>query len=270
MAVIYNENASSRIRVFDADGKHGHDVPLPAIGTVTGFNGRWAGDEAFYSYTSFHVPFLVQQYSVSRGEQEMWGQVKVPIHAEKIEVKQVWFASKDGTRVPMFLLGQKGMKLDGARPTLADRVWRALTLSIPPTSPPWAALWVENGGVFADANLRGGGEFGEAWHRAGMMEKKQNVFDDFTCRRRVADREPLHQSFPTGHHGKQQRRIAGGRGAYPAPRPLPRRGLHASRCWTCCAIEKFMESAILGFRVRLGRKPGSSSSISPPIRPTRT
>jgi prolyl oligopeptidase len=109
LVVIYNENASSRIQVFDAEGKHLREVPLPAIGSVTGFNSRWAGDQAFYGYTSFHVPFLVQQYSVGLGTQELWAQVKVPIHIEKIEVKQVWYTSKDGTRVPMFLLGQKGM-----------------------------------------------------------------------------------------------------------------------------------------------------------------
>jgi prolyl oligopeptidase len=178
LVVIYNENASSRIQVFDAEGKHLREVPLPAIGSVTGFNSRWAGDQAFYGYTSFHVPFLVQQYSVGLGTQELWAQVKVPIHIEKIEVKQVWYTSKDGTRVPMFLLGQKGMKLDGARPTLLTGYGGFNYIDSPYYSP-GGALWVENGGVFVEANLRGGGEFGEAWHRAGMMEKKQNVFDDF-------------------------------------------------------------------------------------------
>jgi len=178
MVVIYNENASSLIRVFDTDGKHRRDVPLPAIGTVAGFNSRWAGDQAFYGYTSYHIPFLIQQYSVGLGAQELWAQVKVPIHIEKIEVKQVWYTSKDGTRVPMFLLSQKGMKLDGARPTLLTGYGGFNSIESPYFSP-LAALWVENGGVFANANLRGGGEFGEEWHRAGMMGKKQNVFDDF-------------------------------------------------------------------------------------------
>lgn len=178
LVVIYNENASSRIRVFNAEGKHLRDVPLPAIGSVAGFNSRWAGNQAFYGYTSFHVPFLVQHYEVAEGKQELWAQVKVPIDMEKLEVKQVWFTSKDGTRVPMFLLGQKGMKLDGARPTLMTGYGGFNTIDSPYYSPT-AALWVENGGVFVEANLRGGGEFGEAWHQAGMMEKKQNVFDDF-------------------------------------------------------------------------------------------
>lgn len=115
---------------------------------------------------------------MTEGKQEQWAQVKVPIDMEKLEVKQVWFTSKDGTRVPMFLLGQKGIKLDGARPTLMTGYGGFNYIDSPYYSPT-AALWVENGGVFVEANLRGGGEFGEAWHQAGMMEKKQNVFDDF-------------------------------------------------------------------------------------------
>lgn len=178
LVVIYNENASSQIRVFDAGGKHLRNVELPAIGSVAGFNSRWSGDQAFYGYTSFHVPFLVQQYDVAAGKQELWAQVKVPIHIERMEVRQEWSTSKDGTRVPMFILGQKGMKLDGARPTLLTGYGGFNYIDSPYYSP-MAALWVESGGVFVEANLRGGGEFGEAWHRAGMMEKKQNVFDDF-------------------------------------------------------------------------------------------
>ncbi|HMD84065.1 MAG TPA: prolyl oligopeptidase family serine peptidase [Terriglobia bacterium] len=178
LVVIYTENASSRISIFNAEGKHLRDVPLPAIGSVAGFSGRWAGSQAFYGYTSFHIPFLVQQYEVTTGQQELWAEVKVAIHTERFEVKQVWFTSKDGTRVPMFLLSQKGMQLDGARPTLLTG-YGGFNISESPYYSPMAALWVENGGLFAKPNLRGGGEFGEAWHRAGMFEKKQNVFDDF-------------------------------------------------------------------------------------------
>jgi prolyl oligopeptidase len=178
LVVVYTENASSRIRVFDAKGKFLRDVPLPAIGSMAGFSSRWGGNQAFYGYTSFHIPFLIQQYEVATGKQEVWAQLKVPIHTEKLEVQQVWYVSKDGTRVPMFVLAQKGIKLDGARPTLLTG-YGGFNLTESPGFSPYAALWVENGGVFAQANLRGGGEFGEAWHRAGMLEKKQNVFDDF-------------------------------------------------------------------------------------------
>jgi len=178
LVVIYTENASSRIRVFTAAGKHLRDVPLPAIGTITGFNARWDGRRAFYGYTSFHIPFLVEEYDAAEGQQKVWASVKVPIPVDQLEVKQVWYASKDGTRVPMFLLAQKGVNLDGNRPTLLTGYGGFNVINSPYFSPT-AALWVESGGVFALANLRGGGEFGEAWHRAGMFEKKQNVFDDF-------------------------------------------------------------------------------------------
>jgi len=178
LVVIYTENASSRIKIFDAEGKPFRDVPLPAIGSVAGFSGRWAGDQAFYGYTSFHVPFQVQRYEVATGKQVLWAELKAAIHIERLEVKQVWYTSKDGTRVPMFLLSQKGMQLDGARPTLLTG-YGGFNANESPHYWPMAALWVENGGVFADVSLRGGGEFGEAWHLAGMMEKKQNVFDDF-------------------------------------------------------------------------------------------
>jgi prolyl oligopeptidase len=178
LVVTYNENASSRIQVFDADGTHPRDVPLPSLCSLAGFRGRWNAPEAFYAYTSFHIPFVIDQYDIASGQRERWAEVKVPIHIERMEVQQVWYHSRDGTRVPMFLLGQKGLKLDGARPTLLTGYGGFNWIESPRYSP-LAALWVENGGVYAEANLRGGGEFGEAWHHAGMMEKKQKVFDDF-------------------------------------------------------------------------------------------
>ncbi len=174
---VYSKNASSLVRVFEAQGKRLRDVPLPGIGTVD-IGGRWASDQAFYGYSSFHVPLLIQQYDVATGSQKLWAQEKVPIHSDRFEVKQVWFNSKDGTRVPMFILGQKGMKLDGSRPTLVTGYGGFNDIESPEFSP-LGALWVENGGVYVVVTLRGGGEFGEDWHRAGMLGKKQNVFDDF-------------------------------------------------------------------------------------------
>jgi len=178
LVVNYTENASSRVRVFDAAGKPQRDVQLPAIGSVAEFSSRWAGDQTFYGFTSFHVPLMVEQYNMTAGKQALWAEVKVPIDTGKFKVQQVWYTSKDGTRVPMFILSQKGVKLDGARPTLLTG-YGGFDLIQSPYFSAMAAIWVENGGVFALPNLRGGGEFGEAWHRAGMREKKQNVFDDF-------------------------------------------------------------------------------------------
>lgn len=178
LVAIYTENASSRVVIFNASGQQVRDIRLPALGTVNHFTGEWSNPRAFYSFTSYHIPLLIQEYSLADGAQKLWAQVKVPIQSEKFEMKQVWFTSKDGTHVPMFVLGQRGMKLDGARPTLMTG-YGGFMLSESPHFSPLAAMWVESGGVFVDVTLRGGGEFGEDWHKAGMLANKQNVFDDF-------------------------------------------------------------------------------------------
>ena len=177
LLVNYLENASSRIKVFDVTGKNLRDVPLPSVGSASVL-ARWGSSEAFYSFTSFATPLTIYRYDVASGKQDLWARVKVPIDSGQFEVKQVWYESKDKTRVPMFLVHRKGLKLDGANPTLLTG-YGGFNLSETPFFSATAALWVEQGGVFADPNLRGGGEFGEAWHRAGMLGKKQNVFDDF-------------------------------------------------------------------------------------------
>ena len=177
LLVNYLENASSRIKVFDDTGKYLRDVPLPSVGSAF-VVARWAGSEAFYGFSSFTTPLTIYRYDVASGKQDLWARVKVPIDSDQFEVKQVWYDSKDKTRVPMFLVHRKGLKLDGANPTLLTG-YGGFNSSETPFFSATASLWVEQGGVFAVPNLRGGGEFGEAWHRAGMLGKKQNVFDDF-------------------------------------------------------------------------------------------
>jgi prolyl oligopeptidase len=176
--VNYLEDVRSSLRIFSPDGKRLGEIPVPALGSVSGMNGRWDQDEAFYSFSSFHVPGTVYRYEVSTGNQTVWWKPDVPIKSEDFEVKQVWYRSKDGTRVPMFLLHRKGLKLDGERPTLLTG-YGGFNMSSTPGFRAPAVLWAERGGVYAVANLRGGGEFGEEWHKAGMLERKQNVFDDF-------------------------------------------------------------------------------------------
>jgi prolyl oligopeptidase len=129
-------------------------------------------------FTSFHVPTTIYRYDVNAGAQEEWARLKVPIEIDQFEVKQVWYASKDGTQVPMFIMHRKGLKLDGSNPALLTG-YGGFTQSLTPDFSQTAALWAERGGVYALPNLRGGGEFGERWHKAGMRDKKQNVFDDF-------------------------------------------------------------------------------------------
>lgn len=174
----YLHNVRTRVRLLEPDGRLVRDIDLPALGSASGFSGRWQSPEAFYSFTSFHMPTTIYRYNLASGAQEVWARLNVPVDTRDFMVRQVWYESKDGTLVPMFLLHKKGLRLDGANPTLLTG-YGGFTLSLTPTFSSTAVTWVENGGVYAVANLRGGGEFGEKWHRAGMRENKQNVFDDF-------------------------------------------------------------------------------------------
>jgi len=176
----YSHNASSELKVFEADGKPAGEIPLPALGDVSGINGRWRNSQAFLSFQSFAIPATVYRYDIPRHTVSLWSKPDVPIDASKFEVKQVWCESRDKTPVPMFLFYKKGLKLDGSNPTLMT-AYGGFDSSETPAFRDDAVVWAEHGGVFAMPNLRGGGEFGEAWHHAGMLEKKQNVFDDFVA-----------------------------------------------------------------------------------------
>lgn len=178
LIVKYLHNVSSRIRVFQPDGRSAGEITFPTLGTVSRLSGHWEGREVFFDFSSFHVPPTIYRYDLSHASQSQWARETVPLNSSNFELKQVSYRSKDGTRVPMFLLYQKGLKLDGANPVLMT-AYGGFDISMTPQFSPQAVVWVERGGVFALPNLRGGGEFGEPWHRAGMGEKKQNVFDDF-------------------------------------------------------------------------------------------
>jgi prolyl oligopeptidase len=175
---LYLKNVISELKIFSAEGKPAGEIKLPALGVVSGMSGRWSSAEGFYSFSSFAYPPTSYRYDVSTGRQEVWFRQQVPLRSDQFEVKQVWYQSKDGTRVPMFVAHRKGMKLDGSNPALLHG-YGGFNLSQLPSYATRAAAWLEIGGVYALANLRGGSEFGEAWHRAGMLESKQNVFDDF-------------------------------------------------------------------------------------------
>jgi prolyl oligopeptidase len=192
----YLKNASSELKLFDLDGKESGGIPLPAIGTAAGLGGRWDRQQMFFGFQSFTIPASVYEVDLSSRHTSLWDRVHAPIDPSGYEVKQVWFTSKDGTRVPMFLFHKKGLKLDGKNPTLLTG-YGGFNISLTPTFVAGRYLWLERGGVFAVANLRGGSEFGEAWHRAGMLDKKQNVFDDFLAAAqfliddKITDREHL-------------------------------------------------------------------------------
>lgn len=174
----YSHNAASEIKLFNFDGAAAGGIALPQLGTVAGVTGRWKSGEVLVSFQSFAVPTTILQYDLATRKLETWAKPNVPVDSSAFEVKQVWYESKDKTRVPMFLFYKKGLQLNGANPTLMT-AYGGFDVSETPAFRDDAVLWVERGGVFALPNLRGGGEFGEDWHHAGMLEKKQNVFDDF-------------------------------------------------------------------------------------------
>ncbi len=175
----YEKNASSQLKLFDVDGKLRGDVGMPAIGSVVGLGGKWNRKEVFFAFHSFTIPDSIFQIDLATRGTSLWNKVDAPgIDPAKYQVEQVWFNSKDGTRVPMFVFHKKGLELNGKNPTLLTG-YGGFNVSLTPNFVGDRYLWLEHGGVFAVANLRGGAEFGEDWHRAGMLDKKQNVFDDF-------------------------------------------------------------------------------------------
>jgi prolyl oligopeptidase len=176
----YEKNATSLLKIFSTDGRFVSDVRLPGLGSVTEMAGQWNSNEAFFGFQSFTVPPSIYSVNFKEGETpSLWARVDAPsIDPSAYEVNQVWFASKDGTKVPMFVFYKKGLVLNGKNPTVLTG-YGGFNISLTPSFVGDRYLWLEHGGVFAVANLRGGAEFGEEWHRAGMLGKKQNVFDDF-------------------------------------------------------------------------------------------
>lgn len=178
LLVEYTRDATSRLKVFDADGRRAQEIALPSLGTVAGITGRWASNEAFFQFDSFLVPPTIYRYEVGSGRKQVWVRTQVPIDSGRFQVDQVWYESKDKTRVPMFLVYKKGLERNGSNPALLTG-YGGFNISMTPVFSAEAAVWAEHGGVFALPNLRGGGEFGEKWHQAGMLSHKQTVFDDF-------------------------------------------------------------------------------------------
>jgi len=175
----YEHNATSELKVFNLDGKKLADVALPAIGSVFSVSGRYDRGEIFYGFQSYTVPPSIYRVDLASVNSDLWAKVDAPsIDSSAYDVQQLWYTSKDGTKVPMFVVSKKGIEKNGKNPTLLSG-YGGFNISMTPTFNRSMYLWMEHGGIYAVANLRGGSEFGEDWHRAGMLEKKQNVFDDF-------------------------------------------------------------------------------------------
>jgi prolyl oligopeptidase len=178
VALQYLENVQSKVKLVDLNGKLVREMAAPGLGTATNLFGEWGNDTAFLSYSSFYQPSTIYSYAVSKGTQAEFARERVPVEKVDVKVEQVWFPSKDGTKVPMFLAHRKDRKLDGNNPTLLTG-YGGFQLTMTPGFSALYAWWIEHGGVVALPNLRGGSEFGEAWHEGGMLGKKQNTFDDF-------------------------------------------------------------------------------------------
>lgn len=174
----YLQDVKPQVRVFERDGKHVRDVRFPAIGVAAGFGGERGDKATFYTFSSFATPPSIYRYDIATGESTLFRRPELKFNPDDFEVKQVFYHGKDGTRIPMFVVHKKGIKLDGSNPTLLYG-YGGFNVSILPAFSVSRVAWMEMGGVYAQPSLRGGGEYGEAWHKAGTKLEKQNVFDDF-------------------------------------------------------------------------------------------
>ncbi|NSW44456.1 MAG: S9 family peptidase [Bacteroidales bacterium] len=178
IVVTYMHNAHSILKVFDLQGKFLYEIELPCIGTVNSFNTDIDDDIAFYDFTSFNYPTTIFKINLKTQASEIWFKPQIDFNESDYEVKQVFYESKDKTKIPMFIVHKKGIALNGKNPTLLYG-YGGFNISLTPSFSTTRLVWLEQGGVLAIANLRGGGEYGEKWHLAGTKLKKQNVFDDF-------------------------------------------------------------------------------------------
>jgi prolyl oligopeptidase len=176
--VSYMKDAYSQVKIYDLWGNYVRDVELPGIGSAGGFGGKRTDKETFYTYSSFNTPPTTYRYDMVSGTSTVFRKAIVDFNPADYEVKQEFYASKDGTRVPMFIVHKKDIQLDGNNPTLLYG-YGGFNISMRPGFNVSRLAWLEMGGVYVVANLRGGGEYGEKWHRAGTKLQKQNVFDDF-------------------------------------------------------------------------------------------
>jgi prolyl oligopeptidase len=174
----YMVDVKAQVKQFHMNGKLEREVELPGIGSTGGLGGKIEDKEIYYTFTSFTYPPTIFKYNIATGKSEVYEKPKVDFNPEDYETKQVFFTSKDGTKVPMFIVHKKGIELNGKNPTWLY-AYGGFSISLTPGFSTSRIVWLENGGVYAQPNLRGGGEYGEKWHQAGTKLNKQNVFDDF-------------------------------------------------------------------------------------------
>ena len=200
----YMQNATAKAFIYNLDGKFLHEMNLPGIGTLAGFSGKKGRNDAFYGYTSFTFPMTIFKYDVRQNKSEIYNRPDIDFNPELYEVKQIFYSGKDNTTIPMFIIHRKGMVLDGTNPTLLYG-YGGFNVSLTPNFSLSRLLFLENGGVYVVANIRGGGEYGEDWHKAGTKDRKQNVFNDFIAAAEylIAEKytSPKHLAIMGGSNG---------------------------------------------------------------------
>ncbi len=224
LALDYLRSASSLLEIRDLDGTIVREVPLPGIGSASNLSGRDDEDEAFFSFTSFTTPTSIYRTSVKTGATSLYFQVKVPADASPYTVSQVFYPSKDGTRVSMFIVHRKDLPRDGTARAMLEG-YGGFLVSETPVFMASLFPWLERGGIYAVPNLRGGGEYGEEWHEAGMLLKKQNVFDDFAAAAAYLEKEKWTSPERLVLQGRLERRPPPRGDDHAAPRALPGRAL---------------------------------------------
>ena len=178
LVLTYLRDAASELAIHDLAGKLVHKVDLPPLGTASGISSNPNEDTGYIAYSSFTEPQVIYRTSIKTGKTAEWARIALPVDTAQLATEQVFFPSKDGTKIPMFILHKKGVPRDGSNPTILTG-YGGFNVSMTPGFASSRAVWLERGGVYAIPNLRGGGEYGEDWHRAGKLLVKQNVFDDF-------------------------------------------------------------------------------------------
>jgi prolyl oligopeptidase len=204
LALTYLRNAASELELRDLEGKPARKVALPGIGTSLGLVGNPDEDTAYFAFTSFTEPQLIYKASIKTGKIEEWARIKIPVDTSGMVTDQIFYPSKDGTKISMFIIHKKDAVKDGKHPTLLYG-YGGFNVNLTPGFASTRAFWLEQGGVYAIPNLRGGGEYGEDWHRAGMKLNKQNVFDDFLSAADALVKEgwtsPEHLAIQGGSNG---------------------------------------------------------------------
>jgi prolyl oligopeptidase len=197
----YVEDAHSVVRLYERDGRPAGEVPLPGLGRVEGFSGEEADSETLFSYTDYLTPPEIFRFEVASQRARLWRAAQAPVSSAQFITEQVFYNSKDGTRVPMYITHRRDTLRDGNQPLLLYG-YGGFNVSLTPVYRPQVQAWLEMGGTYAEANLRGGGEYGEAWHRAGSLENKQHVFEDFIAAAEYLIGEHYTRSARLGIYGR--------------------------------------------------------------------